>query len=124
MQNQEIIINRKAYYSVGMASELSPHGTGANLELEVRLKGSLDPSTDLVVNLTDVQSSLDKLKLLIDHKHFQFDVVDFTGNPASKKDIAQFCWDKLKGFMAFDQAWMVELAVQFNVDEEIILSDK
>ena len=124
MLNQDIILCRKASYSVGLGSQLSPHGTGANLDLEVRLKGRIDPKTDLVVNLTDVQKALDKLYRIIDHKHFQYDVSGFEGDASSYQDIAQFCWDFLNPELVFENAKLHELELQFNESASVIISDK
>ena len=124
MLNQDIILCRKASYSVGLASKLSPHGTGANLDLEVRLVGRIDPKTDLVVNLTDVQKALDKLYGTIDHKHFQYDVSGFEGDASSYQDIAQFCWDFLAPELKFENAKLHEIELQFNDSDSVVLTDK
>lgn len=124
VMNQEIILSRKAYYSIGMASELSPHGTGANLVLDVRLKGQIDPETDLVVNLVDVQKALGELHKKIDHKHFQFDVESFSGDPGSHKDIAEYCWSILEKSLKFENAKFVELSTLFGEDKEVLIVGK
>ena len=124
MLNQDIILCRKASYSVGLGSKLSSYGTGANLDLEVRLIGRIDPKTDLVVNLTDVQLALDKLHKQIDHKHFQYDVDGFSGDASSFQDIAQFCWDSLVNELKFENARLHELELHFNDSESVVISDK
>lgn len=64
----------------------TPHGHGHNYLLEVFVQGPIDPDTQLVINLKDLDRLLAKAVEPLDHHHLNFDVPEFQ---AKKKDSTQ-----------------------------------
>jgi 6-pyruvoyl-tetrahydropterin synthase len=71
---REIILSRKAHLSVGVGSPLSKGGEGVNLCMEVFVKGNINPKSDLVVNLTEVDAFMSKVVEKFDHKNMPLDL--------------------------------------------------
>ncbi|MCB0356016.1 MAG: 6-carboxytetrahydropterin synthase [Bdellovibrionales bacterium] len=107
-----LILARKAFFSSGIRyarrdwteaknSEVygphsTPHGHGSNFTLEVRVEGSRDPVTGLVVNLTDVEKDLQEVVRQLDHLHLAFDVPHFADKVPTLENLARFCFVELK----------------------------
>lgn len=104
----EVILSRKAFLSIGLPSQDSVDG--ANICLEVLLKGSLDPKTDLVVNLTDVQKVLNSFMEKYDHQYFRGSIQEFS----------QSAYEVLSQNLKFDNAELFELRVHAGSDQTII----
>ena len=75
----------------------NPHGHGHNYELEVIIKGPVDPDTGMVMNLTDLDHILkDKIMKALDHRHLNFEVDFFKENIPTTENIAVYCWNELQ----------------------------
>ncbi len=109
VKKEEIILARKAFLSVGLPSQKSSYGEGANLTVEVFLRGHIDPATDLVVNLTDVETVLAQMRNEFDHKHFAFDF-----SVKSKTEAAALLRDWLSQRLQFPNCRLVRVDVRFG----------
>ena len=53
----------------------NPHGHGHNYILEVTVRGTPDPQTGMVLNLTDLKHIINEFVIdSVDHKHLNYDV--------------------------------------------------
>ena len=53
----------------------NPHGHGHNYYLEVTIEGEPDPKTGMIINLTELDSLIDRELIdRVDHHHFNYDV--------------------------------------------------
>jgi 6-pyruvoyltetrahydropterin/6-carboxytetrahydropterin synthase len=75
----------------------NPHGHGHNYELEVTVKGTIDPQTGMLMDLgTLMQIVQEEIINRFDHKHLNKDTVEFrTLNPTGE-NIAKVIWDLLR----------------------------
>jgi 6-pyruvoyltetrahydropterin/6-carboxytetrahydropterin synthase len=66
----------------------------------VTLRGPVDATTGMVVNLTDVGAALRLVVAQLDHKHLDLDVCYFRDNAivSTAENIAVFFWRALKQF--------------------------
>ncbi|KAI8807080.1 6-pyruvoyl tetrahydrobiopterin synthase [Cladochytrium replicatum] len=78
----------------------NPNGHGHNYEVEVVVKGEIDPVTGMVVNLTDLKEWM-KLAIMdvMDHKNLDRDVDYFADKPSTAENIAVFIWNNLKPYL-------------------------
>ena len=125
--NKEIILARKAYFSVGLNNN-----SGANLCLEVFLKGKLDPATELCVNLTDVDQALKNFIKDVDHKNIEKDLLPVwkkgcessTEKYAGMDDLQALltrAGEELKVSLRFDYAQLYELRLHVGQQENLSL---
>lgn len=73
------------------------NGHGHNYEIEVTVRGPIDPDTGMMMNLVDLKSLIeDHILDKVDHRHLNHDVEEFkTINPTAE-NIAVVFWDWLK----------------------------
>lgn len=72
------------------------NGHGHNYRLEVTLKGSIDPVTGMVANLTDVKKIIEQeICERFDHTHLNHDNNYFKDLVPTVENIAIVCWDLL-----------------------------
>ena len=78
----------------------NPNGHGHNYTLEVTLRGSIDPRTGMVMNLTDIKRITNEQVIdWVDHKHLNYDVPWLEGSIPTTEVLAQKFWERLvQGF--------------------------
>lgn len=82
--------NRDVYGDEG------PHGYGHNYELEVAVAGTTDPSTGMVVNLTELDRVLkEEVDRPLDHRNLNHDVPDFATTPPTAENLAVWIWERV-----------------------------
>jgi 6-pyruvoyltetrahydropterin/6-carboxytetrahydropterin synthase len=112
MANQVVLIRRTVFsashrlISDQLSSEQNqkifgkcfhPSGHGHNYELEVSLKGPVDPKTGIVMNLTELKTIIDEAVLSkVDHKHLNLDVEEFKKLNPTTENLAIVIWGWLK----------------------------
>ena len=76
----------------------NPNGHGHNYSVEVSVKGLVDPSTGMVMNISDLKSIM-KSKIMdpLDHKHLDLDVEFFhkNGIVSTTENVAVFIWQNI-----------------------------
>ena len=76
----------------------SEYGHGHNYVLDVSVRGLVDPSTGMIVNLKDLKAAVQGLVIdRYDHKHLNFEVDDFGDTQPTTEAIALRIWDLLQG---------------------------
>ncbi|KAF8563515.1 hypothetical protein P879_09936 [Paragonimus westermani] len=76
----------------------NPNGHGHNYKLEVTLFGPVDPKTGMVMNLTELNSVIQRNVLdFVDHKNLDKDVDYFRDNSvvSTTENLAVFIWNQL-----------------------------
>ena len=88
--------NRELY---GKCNNLNGHGH--NYNLEVILRGAINPRTGMIVNLCDLKKDIEKAVLdKLDHKNIDLDVEYFKDVVSTAENIAVFIWEQLKQTMS------------------------
>ncbi len=73
-----------------------PHGHGHNYTLEVTVRGTPDPKTGMVINLTDLDKQLkQEVVEVLDHKFINLDVPAFEKKIPTTENLVLFIWDTL-----------------------------
>ncbi|XP_064620636.1 6-pyruvoyl tetrahydrobiopterin synthase-like [Lineus longissimus] len=71
----------------------NPNGHGHNYKVEVVVKGKVDPSTGMVMNLTDLKVAMEEVVMKqMDHKNIDKDVPYFENIVSTAENIAVFIW--------------------------------
>jgi len=74
----------------------NPNGHGHNYMLEVTVRGTPDPQTGMVLNLTQLKDAMhEQVVDWVDHKHLNYDVPWLEGSiPTTEVLVVKF-WDRL-----------------------------
>ena len=74
----------------------NPNGHGHNYMLEVTVRGTPDPQTGMVLNLTQLKDAMhEQVVNWVDHKHLNYDVPWLEGSiPTTEVLVVKF-WDRL-----------------------------
>jgi 6-pyruvoyltetrahydropterin/6-carboxytetrahydropterin synthase len=82
--------NRAVYGNEG------PHGYGHNFALEVSVEGPIDPESQMVVNLTDLDRILkEEVDAPLDHRNLNLDVPEFANIPPTAENLAVWIWRRV-----------------------------
>jgi len=74
----------------------NPHGHGHNYYLEVTVSGQPDPTTGMIMNLRDLDSTIEHLVLeKFDHKHLNLDTQEFKDLNPTSDNLVVVIWDLL-----------------------------
>ena len=69
---------------------------GHNYRIEVTVRGEVDSSTGMVMNLADLAVILrEEVWEPMDHKHLNHDVAFLEGVITTAENVAMVCWDRL-----------------------------
>lgn len=98
-QSPLITIARKAYFSCSFKEHVSQIFYGYNYTLEAFVRGTKDPRSGLVINLTDLDLVLKKVTSELDHKDLNHEVNNFKANSPNIKSIAEYCFTQLNNLM-------------------------
>lgn len=74
-----------------------PNGHGHNYELEVTIRGEVDPKTGMILNLVDLKAAIEDAVIQhVDHRHLNLDVAFLRGiNPTAENLVVAF-WKQLE----------------------------
>jgi 6-pyruvoyltetrahydropterin/6-carboxytetrahydropterin synthase len=77
----------------------NPYGHGHNYVLEILVSGALDPATDMIVNLTDLDSFVEREVIeAFDHKSLNEDVPAFHEQVPTTENVCIEIFHRLKHF--------------------------
>jgi 6-pyruvoyltetrahydropterin/6-carboxytetrahydropterin synthase len=77
----------------------NPHGHGHNYVVEVRVSGTLDPSTGMIANLADLDTFVEREVIeSFDHKSLNEDVPAFRTNVPTTENVCREIFERLKHF--------------------------
>ena len=75
----------------------NPNGHGHNYTVEVTVKGPVDESTGMVMNLTDLKQAINQAVIKpLDHKNIDKDVEYFKDRTSTVENIIIFIWDNMQ----------------------------
>jgi len=78
----------------------NPNGHGHNYEILVSLKGEVDPTTGMVVNMTELKKYMQMgIVDILDHKNLDKDVPGLRGTVTTTENLAVFIWNSLVDLM-------------------------
>ena len=66
----------------------SPHGHGHNYELHVTVSGTVNPSTGMIINLSDLKNHVQAVLKKFDHKYLNIDTPYFKETIPTTENIA------------------------------------
>jgi 6-pyruvoyltetrahydropterin/6-carboxytetrahydropterin synthase len=76
----------------------NPNGHGHNYRVKVSVRGSVDPKTGMIMNISDLKQIIDeKVLCVLDHQNLDRDVGYFrdSGIPSTAENIANFIFDQM-----------------------------
>jgi len=71
----------------------SPYGHGHNYELHVTVSGKIDPTTGMIINLTDLKKHVSTVVVQFDHKYLNVDTPYFKDQIPTTENIARVLFD-------------------------------
>ena len=75
----------------------NPNGHGHNYKVDVILKGPIDPTSGMVINISDLKIYMQKAIMdPLDHKNLDLDVPYFQDIVSTTENVAVFIWENLK----------------------------
>jgi 6-pyruvoyltetrahydropterin/6-carboxytetrahydropterin synthase len=75
----------------------NPNGHGHNYVLEVTVKGTPDPRTGMVLNLTELKQAInEQVVSWVDHKHLNYDVPWLEGYIPTTEVLTIKFWERLQ----------------------------
>jgi 6-pyruvoyltetrahydropterin/6-carboxytetrahydropterin synthase len=88
----------------------NPNGHGHNYLLEVTVRGTPDPQTGMLLNLTQIKDAMnEQVVKWVDHKHLNYDVPWLEGCiPTTEVLVVKF-WERLKHVLPRDLLYEVKL---------------
>ena len=76
----------------------NPSGHGHNYEVEVTVRGEVDPATGTIVNVPEMDRKvMDRVVDYLDHTHLNLDVPEFRDLNPTAENIARVMWERLEG---------------------------
>lgn len=78
------------------------NGHGHNFQVEITVRGEVDPVTGMVINLTDLKAIIETYVMEpLDHKNIDKDVAYFRDNSivSTSENIVIFIWDSLRPYI-------------------------
>lgn len=88
----------------------NPNGHGHNYVLEVTVRGTPDPQTGMVLNLTELKDAMnEQIVKWVDHRHLNYDVTWLEGYiPTTEVLVIKF-WERLAEVLPGDLLYEVKL---------------
>lgn len=88
----------------------NPNGHGHNYLLEVTVRGTPDPQTGMLLNLTQIKDAMnEQVVKWVDHKHLNYDVPWLEGCIPTTEVLAVKFWERLKDALPRDLLYEVKL---------------
>lgn len=88
----------------------NPHGHGHNYTIEVTVRGEIEPTTGMVINLTDLKAIIEEQLLqYLDHRNLNLEVPFLQGIVPTAENLAVACWHQLQAAMPADLLYEVKI---------------
>jgi 6-pyruvoyltetrahydropterin/6-carboxytetrahydropterin synthase len=76
----------------------NPNSHGHNYELEVSVRGEIDPRTGYVADISEIKQVIeDRVTSYLDHKNLNLDVPEFADLNPTAENIVVVIWNRLEG---------------------------
>ena len=70
-------------------------GHGHNYQVKVTVSGEPNPTTGMLISITDLKNCIWDVLRLVDHRNLDRDVNYFTNNPSTAENIAIWMWKQM-----------------------------
>ncbi len=88
----------------------NPNGHGHNYVLEVTIRGTPDPQTGMVMNLTELKHAVsEQIIKWVDHKHLNYDVPWLEGSVPTTEVLTIKFWERLAEVLPRNLLYEVKL---------------
>jgi 6-pyruvoyltetrahydropterin/6-carboxytetrahydropterin synthase len=92
----------------------TPYGHGHSYKMEVWVEGEIQPETGMVINLKDLDGYLKAVVALVDKKHLNFEVPEFSNHVPTTENLAQFLFAKLELSLSASPARLIKVRLFEN----------
>ncbi|XP_056153369.1 6-pyruvoyl tetrahydrobiopterin synthase isoform X2 [Lampris incognitus] len=97
----------------------NPNGHGHNYKVEVTVRGSIDRTTGMVMNLTDLKKCIHEVIMIpLDHKHLDKDVPYFADVVSTTENLAVYIWDNMVKVLPPNLLYEVKI---YETDNNIVV---
>lgn len=97
----------------------NPNGHGHNYNVEITVRGKIDPATGMVLNITDLKEYIEMAIMEpLDHKNLDKDVPYFADVVSTTENVAVFIWDNLLKFLPPNSLYEVKI---HETDKNIVV---
>ncbi|XP_078235720.1 6-pyruvoyl tetrahydrobiopterin synthase isoform X3 [Pogona vitticeps] len=97
----------------------NPNGHGHNYKVEVTVRGEIDPTTGMVINLTDLKDYMEEAIMEpLDHKNLDKDVPYFADVVSTTENVAVFIWENLHKRLPEGTLYKVKV---YETDKNIVV---
>ncbi|XP_043085963.1 6-pyruvoyl tetrahydrobiopterin synthase [Puntigrus tetrazona] len=97
----------------------NPNGHGHNYTVEVTVRGKIDRSTGMVMNLTDLKEYIEEAIMKpLDHKNLDLDVPYFADVVSTTENLSVFIWDSMVKILPPDSLYEIKI---YETDKNIVI---
>ncbi|XP_061667073.1 6-pyruvoyl tetrahydrobiopterin synthase [Syngnathoides biaculeatus] len=97
----------------------NPHGHGHNYRVEVTVRGKIDNTTGMIMNLTDLKRCIEEVIMIpLDHKNLDKDVPYFTNIASTTENLAVYIWNNMVKAIAPNMLYEIKI---HETDKNIVI---
>eukprot|EP00158_Paraphelidium_tribonemae_P003714 Partr_v1_DN26316_c0_g1_i2_m43322 putative 6-pyruvoyl tetrahydrobiopterin synthase len=76
------------------------NGHGHNYDVSVTIRGPIDPTTGMVINIVVLRDALEAVVMdRLDHKNLDMDVDFFSSTPSTTENVCLYIWTEMKRYL-------------------------
>nr|XP_034995563.1 6-pyruvoyl tetrahydrobiopterin synthase-like isoform X2 [Zootoca vivipara] len=95
------------------------NGHGHNYKVEVTVRGEIDPTTGMVINLTDLKDYMEEAIMEpLDHKNLDKDVPYFAEVVSTTENVAVYIWENLQKHLPKGTLYKVKV---YETDKNVVV---
>jgi 6-pyruvoyltetrahydropterin/6-carboxytetrahydropterin synthase len=84
----------------------NPAGHGHDYRFEVTVEGAVDPQTGMVINLADLDATVQPLLNELDHSHLDRQHAFFRSHPSTAENVVAYLWQRLSAVLGPRLRWI------------------
>ncbi|XP_061562358.1 6-pyruvoyl tetrahydrobiopterin synthase isoform X1 [Phycodurus eques] len=97
----------------------NPHGHGHNYKVEVTVRGKIDHTTGMIMNLTDLKRCIEEVIMIpLDHKNLDKDVPYFANIASTTENLAVYIWNNMMKAIAPNVLYEIKI---HETDKNIVI---
>nr|XP_006111334.1 6-pyruvoyl tetrahydrobiopterin synthase-like [Pelodiscus sinensis] len=97
----------------------NPNGHGHNYKVVVTVRGEIDPTSGMVINLTDLKAYMQEAIMEpLDHKNLDKDVPYFADVVSTTENVAVYIWENLQKRLPAGALYKVKV---YETDQNIVV---
>ena len=74
----------------------NPNGHGHDYYVQVKVSGEINPETGMIINLQELDNTVNIVINELDHKRLDIEVPYFEENQPTGENIAKYMWERIK----------------------------